>query len=184
MVNYPVINNEPRKLLQGNTFTIIDDILYYVDVKNGNRKRAVVPKQLQNRILAENHSGLMAEHFAVQKIYGALCHSWWWEGMYVYQYCRNCLQCAISGGGKRKQKPPLHPIPVQRAFQIVGVDVLGLPKIECGNQYAIVFQDFLTKWPMVFAALDQKPYRIARLLAEETVPIFGVPECLLSDRGT
>ena len=42
----------------------------------------------------------------------------------------------------------------------------------------------MIKWPMVFAALDQKPYKIARLLAEEIVPIFGVPECLLSDRGT
>ena len=31
--------------LQGNTFTIIDDTLYYVDSKNGNRKRAVVLKQ-------------------------------------------------------------------------------------------------------------------------------------------
>ena len=38
------------------------------------------------------------------------------------------------------------------------------------SSYVIVFQDFLTKWPMVFATSDQKAYR--------------VPECLLSDRGT
>ena len=37
---------------------------------------------------------------------------------------------------------------------------------------------------MVFATPDQKAFRIARILAEEIVPIFGVPECLLSDRGT
>ena len=47
-----------------------------------------------------------------------------------------------------------------------------------------MFQDFLTKWPMVFASPDQKPYRIACLLAEEIVPLFGVPENLLSNRGT
>ena len=75
--------------LQGNNFTIIDDILYYIDSKNGNRKWAVVPKQLQKELLEENHGGLMAGHFAVQKMYGALCRSWWWEGMYtdVYQHC-------------------------------------------------------------------------------------------------
>ena len=157
--------------LQGNSFTIIDNILYYVDSKNGNRKRAVVPKQLQKHILEENHSGLMAGHFGVSRMYGALCHSWWWEGMYtdVYQYCHNCQQCAISGGGSRRLKPPLHTIPVQRAFQIMGVDVLELPKTKRGNQYAIVFQDFLTKWPMVFATPDQKAIRIAGLLAEEIV---------------
>ena len=37
---------------------------------------------------------------------------------------------------------------------------------------------------MIFATLDQKAFRIARLLAKEIVPIFGVPECLLSDCGT
>lgn len=49
----------------------------------------MVPKQLQKELLEENHGGLMAEHFAVQKMYGVLCRSWWWEGMYtdVYQHC-------------------------------------------------------------------------------------------------
>ena len=96
----------------------------------------MVPKQLQKQILEENHSGVMARHFAIRRMYGALCRSWWWEGMYtdVYQYCCNCPQCAISDGGSRKSKPPLHPIPVQRAFQIMGVDVLELPKTERGNQ--------------------------------------------------
>ena len=37
---------------------------------------------------------------------------------------------------------------------------------------------------MVYAAPDQKAERIARLLAEEVVPFCGVPEAVLSDRGT
>ena len=61
---------------------------------------------------------------------------------------------------------------------------MELPVTERGNKYVIVFQDFLTKWPMVFPAPDQKTARIARLLAEEIVPLFGVPDALLSDRGT
>ena len=55
--------------------------------------------------------------------------------------------------------------------------------MERGNRYVIVFQDFLTKWPLVFPAPDQKAIRIARPVAEEIVPMFGVPESLLSDRG-
>ena len=94
----------------------------------------------------------------------------------VYKHCRSCPQCAIVTGGGRKSKPFLHPIPVQRAFQILGVDVLELPKTESGNQYAIVFQDFLTKWPMVYATPDQKAICIACLLCEDIVPMFGVPE--------
>ena len=61
---------------------------------------------------------------------------------------------------------------------------MELPVTERGNKYVIVFQDFLTKWPLVFPAPDQKATHIARLLAEEVVPMFGVLEALLSDRGT
>ena len=53
-----------------------------------------------------------------------------------------------------------------------------------GNQHVVVFQDFLTKWPMAFPVPDQKAIRIAHLLADEVIPNIGVPEALLSDRGT
>jgi len=36
---------------------------------------------------------------------------------------------------------------------------------------------------MVYAAPDQKAVKLAKLLAEEIVPLFGVPEALLSDHG-
>jgi len=47
----------------------------------------------------------------------------------------------------------------------------------------VVFQDLFTKWPLVFAVPNQKTTRIARLIAEEVIPQFGMPECLLSDCG-
>ena len=61
---------------------------------------------------------------------------------------------------------------------------MELPTTEQGNRYVIVLQDFLSKWPFVFPAPDQKAIRIVRLLTEEVVPVVGVPEALLSDRGT
>lgn len=48
----------------------------------------------------------------------------------------------------------------------------------------VIFQDFLTKWPMVYPVPDQKTKRIVKLLMEEIVPFFGVPEALLTDHGT
>ena len=59
-----------------------------------------------------------------------------------------------------------------------------MPKTEAGNKHVVVFQDFLSKWPLVFPVADQKAIRLACLLVEEVVPMFGVPEALLSDRGT
>ena len=42
---------------------------------------------------------------------------------------------------------------------------------------------FRSKWPMVYPVPDQKTERIVKLLVNEVVPFFGVPEALLSDRG-
>ena len=62
-------------------------------------------------------------------------------------------------------------------------DVMDLPKAEMGNCHVVVFQDFLTKCPLVFPVSDQKVTTLAKLLAEEVIPVFGVPAALLSDRG-
>ena len=96
------------------------------------------------------------------------------------RFTTNCPQCAIVTGGSRRHRPPLHPIPVSRPFQIVVVDILELPKTDSGNQYLLVLQDFLTKWPFAFPLADQKTHRIVELLVTEVVPVFGVLEALLS----
>ena len=100
------------------------------------------------------------------------------------KFMAGCPQCAVVTGGSRQHRPPLHPIPVSRPFQIIGVDIMELSTTERGNRYVLVFQDFLTKWPMVYPMPDQKSLRIAKLLVNEVIPQFGVPESLLSDRGT
>ena len=52
-----------------------------------------------------------------------------------------------------------------------------------GNTYAIIFSDYLTKWPEVFPSPDQKAETIARLFVEHIVSHHGVPDKLLSDHG-
>ena len=52
-----------------------------------------------------------------------------------------------------------------------------------GNLYVVLFQHLFTKWPLVFPVPDQQSTHIVRLLSEHIVPIFGVPEALLSDCG-
>ena len=61
---------------------------------------------------------------------------------------------------------------------------MELPHTNQGNQYVIVFQNFLSKWPLVVPVPDRKALRIVKLLGEEVVPMFGVPEALLTGCGT
>ena len=84
------------------------------------------------------------------------------------RWSRGCLTCASRTVG-RPVKPLLTPIPVGGPFDHVGVDVLQLPLTQQGNRYVVVFMDYLTKWPEVFAVPDQTALTIARLLVEQVV---------------
>ena len=181
----PSDEGRARKIaLQSPLFTIIDGTLFYLDPRHRSR-RVVVPLRHRRKLLEETHAGRYGGHFSGKKLYDSLSLHWWWDGMYrdAMEYCKTCPECAIATGTGRILRPPLCPIPIARPFQVWGVDIMDLPKTEQGNQHAIVFQDLFTKWPMVYPAPDQKAIRIARLLTEQIVPLFGVPEALLSDRG-
>ena len=182
----PADESIARKVaLQAPLFALINDTLYFVDRKEPTRRRLVVPTHLKSQIMEECHGGKMGGHFSGSRLYNTLSKRWWWQGMYsdVLEFCKNCLQCTAATSQNSSLHPPLQPIPVERAFQIVGVDLMELPKTSRGNQYVLVFQDFLSKFPLVFPVPDQKAERIVKLLVEQVIPLFGVPEALLSDRG-
>ena len=90
--------------------------------------------------------------------------------------------CATRSPG-RAVKPPLTTIPVTGPFDRVGVDVIQFPWSQDGNQCAVVFIDYLTKWPEVFAVTDQTAATIAKLLMEEIISRYGVPTEVLSDKS-
>ena len=92
----------------------------------------------------------------------------------IEEWCRACLTCVTCRPGQAV-RPALTPIPVSGPFDRVGVDVIQFPESTARNRYAIVFVDYLTKWPEVFLTADQTTLTIAKLMVEEIIPHHGVP---------
>ena len=182
----PDDDSRARKIvLQGSQFAVIDEILYFIDPKQKNQRRVAVPEHLRQQIMREVHSSPYSGHFSGQRLYNTLATRWWWEGTFsdAKKFVKSCPECAIVMGSGRVNKPPLHPIPVSRPFQILGIDVMDLPVTDQGNKHVVVIQDMFSKWPMVFAVPDQKTTHISRLIAEEVISLFGVPESLPRDEA-
>jgi len=110
------------------------------DQSLGRYLEAVVPSSPQQQVMAEYHSGNLAGHYSRLCLNKSLRDKWWWKYMYTdtMNYAQNC---AIVQGVGRKQKPLLYPIPTERLFQIIGVDMMELPMTTRGNKYVVVFQD-------------------------------------------
>ena len=117
---------------QASLFTLSGDgILYYLEPKE-SRRRAVVPKTLRDDVMRSVHGGPFAGHFSGDRLYKTLVRSWYWDGMYTdcAKHRKGCPQCCIVVGGGKRGNPPLQPIPVSRPFQILGIDIMDLPKTD------------------------------------------------------
>ena len=169
--------------LTRNQYELLEGVLYHVEPDK--TLRVILPRDDQKKVFEEAHAGPYGGHLRDAKVYGQLAKHYWWPKMRgdIFHWCRACLVCTSRRVG-HAMKPPLTPIPVSGPFDRVGVDVIQFPKSHNGNQYGVVFVDYLTKWPEVFATSDQTAITIARLFVEKIVSRHGVPAELLSDRGT
>ena len=176
-----------RKIvLESRHFDLLDGILHHENPHSPGKWCLAVPVSLRSALLADAHGGLFAGHLGEKRVYDRLHRSYWWQGMRsdVRKHCRSCLPCATRRGVGRATHPPLQPIPVGGPFHCIGVDILKLPLTYDGNQYVLVFLDYLTKWVEAFPIKDQKAETIARVLVEEVICPHGAPERLRSDRGS
>ena len=175
-----------KVILESKQFQVVDNVLYHENPAFPDRSCVVVSEPLRHALLKESHCGRFAGYLSEKKVYDRLRRHVWWKGMRndVHKFCRACLECASWKGGRRTCRLPLQSIPVGGLFHRVAVDILQLPITASGNRYVAVFMDYLTKWPEAFAIPDQKAETVARLFMEQIVCRHGIPEELLSDRGT
>ena len=100
----------------------------------------------------------------------------------VYQKCVSCVTCASIRGQGRRSKPSLHSIPVRGPFYCIRMDYKEMELSKQGNRYALVFQDYLTKWPEVYAVEDRKATTVAHCLAD-FIWRHGVPVKIIHNRA-
>jgi len=151
-------------VLSQSQYCIEDGILYHVEADS--TLRLVPPVTHREKLFQQAHGGPFGGHLSDVKVHSELRRHYWWPSMRsdISRWTRGCLVCATYSTG-RATHAPLTPIPVAGPFDRVGVDVIKFPQSHDGNMYAIVFMDYLTKWPEVFAVADQSAATVAKLLA-------------------
>ena len=112
------------------------------------------------------------------KVHSELQHHYWWSGMRrdITRWTRECLVCNPWPGSACSA----YSHPCDWSLRSCWG---GCPRSALGNQYAVVFVDYMTKWREVFPVSDQSVATIANLLVREIVSLHGVPSEILSDRG-
>ena len=164
-----------RTLVLSKSQYVLEDAVLY-KVEQDSTLRVIPPEDQRERLFKDAHGGVFGAHLSDTKVHSELRRHYWWAGMRsdITRWTCGCLVRNTHSPG-RAVRAPLTPIPVAGPFDRVGVDVIQFPRSNNGNQYAVVFVDYLTKWPEVFAVSDQSAATIANLLVREIISRHGVP---------
>jgi len=83
--------------------------------------------------------------------------------MDVHQVCESYVACLSTQEQQRRRQPALQCMPVGEPFKYVGMD---LDISHSGNRYALVFQNYLTKWQKVFPVVDRTARTVTTYLVK------------------
>ena len=91
----------------------------------------------------------------------------------------------VKEEGNLQRKTLLHPIPVRKSFEKIGIDfVRPLPLTNSGNKYIIIATNYLTKWPEASATSATDANTVVEFIYENIICRHRCPNYILSDRGS
>ena len=143
----------------------------------------VIPAALQTTVISQYHDVPGAGHLGPDKTAARMRQVGHWVGMLrdIDQYCRECSVCQTSKL-PLPSKAPLMSIPVGRAWEMVAIDILEVPRSYHNNRYLLVVQDYFTKWADAIPLPDQTAVRITNALVK-VFACYGLPDIIHSDQG-
>lgn len=173
------IQNLSRKYL-------VNDGKLFVKEKQGNIMGAEVLHSLNmedviQMVHAEGHFGINNTWRRLRLQY---------EGNQLYEkvreFVKTCPTCQLRSRRRKIKQEPAHPIPTpSRPFFMIGCDAVGpMTTTRQGNSYILVGIDYLTRWPVAAAVPNINETTTADFLFNCVVKDFGVPNYILTDRGS
>ena len=145
----------------------------------------VVPKSMRKGLAVRFHD--LMGHFSIDRTIAKLRELYWFPSMkrYIKQHISMCFECLVNKTPSGKQQGVLHPIkPGKRPFAIVHLDHLGpFVKSSKGNVHLLVLVDNFTRFVRLYPTKSTSVRYVLKFL-EEFIDDFGLPERIISDRGS
>ena len=176
-------NQQKTHIRKISTKYIFQHNLLYRKTKEG--VRWVILRDQVETISYHLYTDLSEAHLGVDTVIGKIKERYYWPqmGEDVKNYIRSCDICQWREPQQRREE--LIPIKVKGPFHRIGIDIKGPLLITLkGNRYIVVAMDYFSKWPEARAIPNCKAETVAKFIYEDIITRHGVPQELLSDRGT
>lgn len=174
-------------------FQLVDGRLYRFTKSNNKLSgdfqwKEVMPKELRESIIQENHSKPTAAHLGVAKTYQRLKLRYFWPGMYqdTAEFIKKCSICnAYKHSSQATPGFMGEPKVCGRPYQCLSVDLVGpLPASRQQNTYLLVVVCCFSKYVLLFPLRRATGKVIAQRLEDHVFLVHGIPQTVISDNGS
>ena len=139
-------------------------------------------------ILKEFHTDLISGHSGVARTYKRIINYYKWKNMRadIAGFIKTCPSCQRNKKDSHRKKAPMELTTTSsRPFEKLSIDVVGpYPPSDLGNRFVITAQDDLTRFAFLIPTENHEAATVADALVEHIFSKFGIPDTILTDRGT
>ena len=144
--------------------------------------------QIKLSLLTQAHDDPTSGHFGQHKVYELLSRNFIWPGMrsYVNEYVRTCDVCQHVKPAHHKYRGLLQPLPVPcRPWGTISWDhITDLPQSFKFSSILVLVDSFIKMAHLIPAKKSDTARDLARQFIERVFAQHGLPDCIVSDRGT
>lgn len=162
---------------------VVENRIYY-------RDRLWIPDDahLRLNIMTRTHSSAAGGHVGRRKTIDLVKRSYFWPGMTkdIDQFVRHCHLCTRSKVRKEARPGFLKPLQIPfRPWSDISIDyITGLPECEGGYKHILVVVDRLTKMRHFIPCVTLEADELAERFIAAVYSLHGLPENIVSDRGS
>ncbi len=144
----------------------------------------IVPEALQKPVIKLYHD---YAHVSAPKTQQLIQKNFWWPQMAsdIQRWCDTCIVCATINQGKPGRTKLCRPEPPKGPWELLQLDFIGpLTSAKGGYRYCLVIIDKFSKWVEAIPTRNNSANTVARVVANQILPLWGAPIQIESDQGT
>lgn len=126
-------------------------------------------------------------HAGIRRMVNNIKKYYYWPSIEkdIGEYVRKCDKCQKQKYQKNIREPMTITTTASSAFEKIYLDVVGpFDRDEYGNVYILTLQCELTKFVEAYPLKNKSANEVARVLAENFILRYGIPEGIATDRGS
>uniref|UniRef100_A0A8C1SBK1 Gypsy retrotransposon integrase-like protein 1 n=1 Tax=Cyprinus carpio TaxID=7962 RepID=A0A8C1SBK1_CYPCA len=194
----PLTDHQPESILPPSIIIAPDTLDLMDEIQREQRNepapqgcpanKQYVPSRLRLRVMQWVHTSLCSGHPGISHTLHLTQNSFWWPAMVkdVTNYVKSCFVCAQSKTPKELPSGLLQPLPIpQRPWSHLSVDfVTDLPPSDGFTPILVIIDCFSKACRLIPLKGLPTAMDTAQAMFHNVFRIYGIPEDIVSERGT